>query len=773
MRQEKGLYVVLFALLLFVLLGLVALALGLGMLGTSKTRLQNAVNLAALAAIEKFSSLPSTDTYVSRADAALQRASDILGANTMPGVSHSLGGLKHRGQPDSEGGILTLGNWYTKKPTGSNPCGAAINAYPCFVPNPNPSTGVPATTRVNAIRIDAHNQSGNPLIFRFAKFLGKDTFILWSHAIASIVPRCTAYLMDVGQSMTWETHPRYLSGPSNPIDNPCIVGNACSAGGPPNCPSGYASGCNPATDFNCFAGCNPAKYLDSATQPINVGLGAFRAQFTPTHLQCAFPAPASPEKEYYYWCNYPRLDDPRGGAFQSRSSEPTSPVFPHYQADYELENSVMAGVQGQAWIDKLYIPPSFFGDDPMYDGPQPYSRSFLAFNAGLRQVQSTTVGGDVSMVSVFTGIMRDRVPATGFTPDLGYLVQLTNLDNRGKRRWNGTSVSPEIHPNFVDRGWEPYPGNGADARSGLLPAIYQAAQDLYQDCPAGSKKSIILATDGILNCYFTAIPNSDCLNTFPYYQLARNQVLDTPIPLSGGGTKPPLLQMLKEYEVSLSVVLDGAHVNPNFMNIANPTCGAWQAGVGFGTDDPRCYYSMQEAFARGYSGYPDPGTGPIVDWNSYDNTGTPTSATTAFYKAGEPGWSFGEANGVWARVALETGGYFCPLLSVRRDPGTGAPLVSDYVDFANDRGGAACDQACPTGVPCSPCVLKSAYRNPTPGLNAQSAATEFMSKGEQAARCARNTVGLNPFTLVEKDNFLSSSASSVRTRGSGSVIPDP
>jgi hypothetical protein len=759
------------------LLGLVVLALGLGFLGTSETRLKNSANLAALAALEKFASLDRDSPYLDRTNQARDRASEILAANTMPGTQGPLGDLVHSGQPDTGGGVITFGTWHTKNPPGtSDPCGSIGKNYPCFVPNPDPSGALPTSTPVDAVLLQVHNQSGNPFVFRLAKLLGKENFTLHARSIAAIVPRCTAYLMDVGQSITWETHAKYLLGPGFNINNPCITGSGCFNGGgtpPPNCAQYTPTdpftpyGCNPSGtgEFNCFAGCNPAKYISPIhePQPVNFGLGAFLASQTPVNsAACAFPPPPSLSKEYYYWCNYPRLDDPRGANFQTRTGAPLTSVFPHYQADYELEDAFIGGSWQQLWIDKLYVPPLYLGDDPLYDGPQPFTRNFLAFNAGLRQVESGSVGGDLAMIMVFTGIIRDRVPATGLTNDLGFLIQLTNMDNRGKRYWNGLPVpgAEKVHPNFVDRGWAPYPGLGADSQSGMLPALYAAAQELHSQCPSNSKKSIILATDGMPNCYFSQIPNTNCLNVWGNYLAAKSQLLDTPIPNSTGGTSPPILDMLQEYEISLSVVLDGAHINPNFLNLPSnkPSCGTWNAGSGFATDDPSCYLNLQGAYAYGYGGFGAP-TGPIADWGSYDENGTAAAPDVAFYRAGEPGWVFGEPMGLWSKLALETGGFFCPLLSVKRDS-TGAPDVSAYENFFLDRGPdpsnqEACDAPCDTTLyTCSPCVLKSEYRNPSPGANVQKFATEFLSKGAQAAQCARYTVGLNPFTLVEEDSVI-------------------
>ncbi|MBN8547768.1 MAG: hypothetical protein J0M12_00485 [Deltaproteobacteria bacterium] len=741
MRQEKGLYIVFFALLLFVLLGLVALALGLGYIGTNKTRLQNGVNLAALAALEKFAGLPQSDSYLVRADKARDRASEIFAANILPGVEHPLGELGHHGAA-GPGGTITLGNWYQKKPNPvDDPC---TGSYPCFVANPDPSGSVPNNQPMNAVRIEAHNQSNNPLLFRLGRFLGKDSFILSSSATATVVPRCTAYLMDVSDSSYFETHPTLPIGSSQV--NSCITpGSVPPACPDPSCLPGCLAG-EPA----CYGGCNPYKTANLSVTPINFGLGAYRysPQYTPTHLECAastnYDLGNQLSRQTVYWCNSPHIGAPDGAR---PGVPPSSGIFRHYQSDYELEDSPLpGGGVGQIWVDKLYVAGATAAD-PVYDGPQPFTRNFLAFNAGLRQVQSTTVGGDLSYIMAFTGQPRSSVPATGLTSDLGFLIQLTNLDNRGKRDWQGVPVTTEIHPNFIDFGWAPFPGEGFDSTSAIGNAVYFAAERLHSSCPSQSRKTILLASDGQANTHFGAIPEPQGLNGYNNYVAAVNQLLNTSIPVLGGGpNKPPILQMLKEYEISFSMIMDGFHIAPNFLNIASGECGAastWTPGSGFGNDDPKCYFSFQEGYAHGFGGKRSPS--PLFDWESYDPSGTPTDPATAYDNAGRiPGWSFGDPIGVWSDVALETGGYFCPLLAV-------AP-VGQYVDFYGDRGGAACDAPCPGGVNCSPCVLRSAARNPNPGQNIQKFAPQYTRKSEQAAQCARQAVGLNPFTLVEKDN---------------------
>jgi hypothetical protein len=295
-------------------------------------------------------------------------------------------------------------------------------------------------------------------------------------------------------------------------------------------------------------------------------------------------------------------------------------------------------------------------------------------------------------------------------------------------------------------------------------ALLDAANTLTNFCPPLSSKSIILATDGVSSLYsnstgtgYVPILPAGSPPTFSYYRRAEAQLLFNNI----GPGIPSIRTLLQQREISLTTILDGSGIRPNYFNISsnNPACGTWTSGTGFTTDNPACYLSYDQARALGFSGQGGGGTQAFVSSASYDDTGAPTAALDqAFnnFTAGNTGWIFGSPVGLFTQLAIDTGGFICPML----EPGP----VSNYVNFYNDRGGAACDSDLDANPAndcnkalhaCSPCVLQSRFREPCPQggscddqRNALTVAPTLQSKAEQAAACARVAVGLNPYTLV-------------------------
>lgn len=750
MKKESGLYIVLVAMMLFMLMGLIVLVIGLGAIGTNKTRLQNAANSAALAALEGYVNAPASATnHDLKAAHSLSRTNAILGKNTMPGTARELGdlGLHPLSGP---GGELEFGMWFSKDPDPLTP-GTPCLEYPCFR-----TYNEPDFVDVNAARVNVHNQSDNPLIVAMAGIIGRSSFFLESNATAALAPRCVGYLMDVSGSAQYETHPRPSAPPTEQVApfNPCYssCGGICEAGTckPPLCEQCLDHPPHPRGD--------PLRYYPDYVAA-NAGVAFLRQnQVQPggINIDCREIGNYT-SSEAFHWCNYfrsPRFEAPAPGM-----------PFRHNRNDYESERANIEGTAIDVLVDKLYEP-------GVYEGPQPLTRNFLAFNAGLRYVESTSSPGDLSVVMAFTSSIRDRypdpaVPGQGeLTKDMGFLIQLTNVENRGMKRWDGdtTGLPPEIHPNFIDRGWFPVSvANGS--QTNLVKALEVTANALHSECLPTSRKAIVLATDGVSSCFVTDEPNPQpvcpSIPAYATYQTAESQLLTTDI-YSGAPGIPNIKQLLKDWEISLTALVDSSGVRPNFYSIRTNASGCSYGGLGANPSDPKCFVSYEQARALGYGGLGDPLS--YFDFSSYVPPALANTEENAYLNFGQPGVIFGRPIGALGKIAIETGGFMCGLLGV-------AP-VGAYVDFYGDRKDSsgntvACDATnCDTSqYQCSPCVLNggSTYRavtcDPQGGIpcgaaNVQLWSTEYLPKSEQAARCVRNTVGLNPFTLVAKDTEL-------------------
>src|SRR5947207_2771286 len=114
-----GIYLMVTALVVSVLVILCLLVVGLAYQSSTKQRMQNVANLSAIAALQEFietkppSSVPPENQYSSRADSALTRANYIVSANKYPGLRHPLDPIQFAtAGGGSSSSTLELGNWY-------------------------------------------------------------------------------------------------------------------------------------------------------------------------------------------------------------------------------------------------------------------------------------------------------------------------------------------------------------------------------------------------------------------------------------------------------------------------------------------------------------------------------------------------------------------------------------------------------------------------------------------------------------------------------------
>lgn len=736
---QRGVYLSLMALSSIALLAILILAIGAGFVLTGKTRLQNITNVAALAALESFTSSEGA-SFSARASDSLTRANFILGQNSVPGFEPLLGALHPAGAP-GEYNSLTLGTYHAREPNDTDdPCNGD---YPCFLPLLTGSA--PASATANAARIDIQL----PISFGLGNFLGRGSFSVATTSVATMRPQCTGYILDVSMSTTSETHQLI----SNAGQHPCVaLGLGCNT---PACQDlvttpGFYDVCR-----NCKnqSPCYPARAIKTAPfpgwgsdddpppvpsiQPITVGLPFYRLGSSADGV-CTSEAALSDtdHPERIYWCNTPNA--PVSGS--PAQPGPGDPVQ-HMRQHYRTLNSPL----GEVRVDSLHI-------DNVYEGPQPFIRFMKAFNVGLRQVQARATVGDSALFSVFVGRVRDTYPTFAddgeyLTENLGFLIQLTNAENRGLFDWNNNAVpgKSRIHPNFVDRGWFPIPdGAQINTRTNLVVALYTTAITLMQNCPVGSKKSIVLATDGLGVCTYNPEIGGDAgidcgTGTSLNRYLASNSQL-----IGGGlpGEWQDIKAMLNEGEISLTTLLDSSRLRLELFNRENEDaeCGAWTPGVGFANEDPACYVSATQARAFGYvqTDPDDPSPENLETWflDSRSLKSDGTVGTLAEVWA-DPNGAIGLAPGVMANISIGSGGIVCPLLQTAD--------ASWYYDPTG--GGRNCAIPC---TDCQPCVLKSQYRDPS-GSTVLS--PTYLTKSEQAADCVSKAVTAVPFILAETARF--------------------
>jgi len=657
---ESGLYLITMGVFSVVLLGLCALAIGLGSISFNKSLQQNSLNLAGLAAMEAFVATQPTsgDIYVQKATAARDRAKAILETNQLKGV---IGTLEYKiglhGAPDDDGEIV-FGKWYEKSapPDTCEP--------PCFFPNPSVADAL-TTETANAIQINVNTHT-SPLFIPFGSILGTSSKEIASSAVAVVAPRCVALLLDVSGSVAGDTHSMAVE-----------VGVPADA---VNLPAEFAG--------NQLVILAPEKP------------GVFAVRTSAIDGNCA----AMTSIDELMWCNT------RAARALNRPVDPEV----HYQSDYIVHETSSALSIGDVYVDAFNAPA--YG----YFGPEPYTSIFHALNAGVRLLAAQASPSDLAMMLIFSGSEIDRIPRTGtLTNEFDLLAQLTNLDNIGRKTLNldrSITVSPKVTPNAVSEGWFFIPGN-TDSENGtnLVYGIQAAIEQLSDtdNCPATAKRVIILASDGLANCSVDI--NNTTINCDPENQSWYPRYLESRAALLG-----PVLQKLRQEEITFTVLLAGSAVGPNFLNIKNPNFSG-----NISSNDPEYYLSQEQAIALGYGGVLQPPSKQFFDSKSYVD-GVVSVDSQAVFDGAADGFSnyvFRDPNSVLGELAFQTGGVFCPFLPL--------DVASHYTNDGAESDG-------------SPATLKLQHRTENAP---QTVAIEYIPQAEMAAKCVVQSIGADPFAL--------------------------
>jgi hypothetical protein len=716
-HKNRGIFIVFFAVFMVVVLGLLALVLGLGMISVSSVQIQQLSNLSALSALEGYFASTDEDP-ADRAEFAAARATEVISNNRVLGTKEDIANLSDDRAlrlPWESGGInsvgtITFGEWYNEDPDGTDPC---TGSYPCFVPWEVAGSPPP---QINAARVLLRNDVSNPILAPFVKIFLSDDVSLTREATATLVQRCTAYLLDVSISSVAMTHPL-------PPQPPQIIVPPNSAFRlrwrirPQDMPSrlfAYRLGQMP-FGYNSlvYGGDNPQFNLYTQACALNFLSGWNGDEVSPNS-----------NHEAHIWCN--TIYDPtQGSANQNWRARPpcvtpqdctmnSTEVFPQ---DYVDQDTVLGRVRYDAVRD-----------------PQPLSDFLLAFNAGLRLVREQATSGDRAAVLPFDGQLRSPYPvesaSANLTPNLDILVQLTNARGRSRvasvidagaadsRVRIANSWTPAIEPNFITLGW--FPVYTADASSfsqtDIVNAVEQAMNRLVTSCPASAKKDIIIATDGVATCSRErGCPTS---LDYDYFSSARQELLD-----EAGTGVTRLKPALRANRIAVSTLLAGADVQPNFVNRrrdpGNPSSPfvnlSEASALGFGSN----FFNDSPELPA-----PLPAACTTNGWTGND---------CAYRMVGQPGVKFREPNSVFGRLAFETGGVFCPMMP---------PCSNDPA-------------ACPA------CSGESCYTDPTPldpGRLKDCARVEDATQtcsltnedmGAQAARCVLQAIGGNPYILAE------------------------
>jgi hypothetical protein len=384
--------------------------------------------------------------------------------------------------------------------------------------------------------------------------------------------------------------------------------------------------------------------------------------------------------------------------------------------------------------------------------PEPFTSILMAMNAGLRRALTGNSSIDKVAIIPFAREVIGQVPYQGLTRDLRFMVDLSNGNSVGDRVLSGSTWSTQgvQHPNYIDRNWSPYWGAGptAVAKKGgtnIIGALNEAIQRLVDPnfCAVDSRKSIIIATDGILSSYYD-------LSSGVNWSLPKSILTPTDLRAAedllyakykpSDGVPSNILRQLIENNIRLTSILVGEAVEPNFVNVQK-------------TASPQTFYSLLELPSRGYRGFPDLSTYP-PEVAITDNSPTlPTLPSDILYtppwpcnpgsfnadmcafkiNSFFPGVKFRRPNGYMAQLAALSGGLFCPLMDpYMEDPTTIRSSCYDATTKLWKAGDPACARA---------------------DGSKQVNATFGAKKGGQAAECVRMTLGRPPYALAIEEDF--------------------
>jgi len=675
--HQHGAYIVFMVFFVVAAITLCGMVIGSGILSVNRARYGTAVNYAALAVLERFVRGNEAD-YLERANAARDRANSVVfNADYV-----SLFGM--RGSPDlgvldfgppagggGSGGLITFGVWKTE---GEGDCREGKSDYPCFVArgedNPPHEGEVP---EINAVRVKA--RTPNPFKLPFGFFIGREDFNVGFEAIAAVVPRRVVFAVDAGNTSFRESHKGYQEGDAiaapisgtPPSQLPCRPGASYDA--LPRkyiCPRGaamfaYSNAHIPVNPI--FGNWSICKYpVDSYVYMTNEGriwcnmvwINGGEAASHGQVYRCRLNAGGN-ESNFKPCVDPPNPPDPDIGSYTNQEIPLTNGGIEHYANDYESFKNVPFYKIGSAtkvykdlWVD-------------VWEPPLPMADFLGAINSVAQMLASQRSLSDKVKLMGFKAGIFDSYPALGkgFTDKLDFIMQLSNVNNI-RRDARGEGLGP-IEPNFVRRGYVSF-WDDPIAGSNMVEAIEKALDELADTefSPINSRKVIIVATDGIMNCS-RATGQWICGESWENYKYSEQYLLQHGS-LPGRPGEDSLMERLQRAMVSVTILHAGDHVGPNFIN-RKDAAGKW--------------LNYATAQAQGYGGLPEALGGDRNKWFVNPESSAPCGSECmcgeppgpcgdgvdeyAFYHAGEEGVVFRRAAGVLAEFAMKTGGIYVPL----------------------------------------------------------------------------------------------------------------
>jgi hypothetical protein len=651
--NERGMFVIFFLVSFSVVLMIVGLAISTRILLTSKKTLQNTNNLAAFAAINEFFALNpdgSSRTALERKQAAVAAATGVLHQQDIWKSKFSSEDLERSLNTEVE-----LGYWVTQDastcPINDPDRCNCTSPGGCFILEP--SVGEQDIANINAVRLNTSlDYSSFSLPFlRLAGVVNQgENQNIRSMSTAKLVQRCTVFLLDVSASGHFDSH--------DTVWMSLAEGNRSEI---------LEFGDKPSGGYKITLPEKPGLFsyaLSPSATPTNPGYSCIQD-----------PRVSDVSMWEAYWCS---MENTRPSSCSSTTCED------HYKSDY---NIIETGL-GQLALD-------------MNKMPEPYRGLLGALNNSLRRLKQSKTGRDRIAVVPFSTQMINPFPVDGLSDNFDFMIDLTDWRRVGRQEWNSVEGNWETvgtrHPNAVDRGWFPsFSHQGTD----IIGALEEGARRLTTDveCSRDSIKTIVIVTDGLPTVteqhtptYVRRVPlvqSSQDLFYHYFYSLNRQ---DTPFANRIG-------QFLQRNDIHVVPIVFGNEAGLNFKRVSNTSSGG--------------YHSIEELVSLGYVGQPyhsniyrlDTGynweylqhnsLSHLFIWYPYRLSDMPPAVRDDPYCQNwntQPDCSirwaplvkklqFREAQTALQQLAINTFGYFCPIMEPYRTSSGAIDSTCYYAD---------------------------------------------------------------------------------------------
>lgn len=235
-ETERGSVLLIFAMLIFSILVIAALALDISQRAVTEKEAASYAKFAALAALQKYSSLPKTDSEGDRIDQALDKAKQVGTLNLILNAGGTGKANEMSFEESATTPRLIAGKFYAAKPDDKPSCSSPCESGqpPCFVPLDKVKSACDTTPGANAFRVRGTYLSNVRTIL--AQVFTSGSYGADVDEIAAFTPRHGVMLVDVSNSMFSQTHLKRSLNDRDffsyylPFDN----GSTCPIVGTPN-----------------------------------------------------------------------------------------------------------------------------------------------------------------------------------------------------------------------------------------------------------------------------------------------------------------------------------------------------------------------------------------------------------------------------------------------------------------------------------------------------------------------------------------------------------